>query len=621
MPSPAYSFGGRGIRRDLDSDGFAKLEPTPGPGSYILERSTGKQCNSRRITLPQTKFPVSSRAQAAKVFAGTTTLGFVCSPGPGAYRIESQIGVTSSDRSTAAFGRQRGEQRIERLRPSTTPGPGPGDYVNKQSSCRASTFGSAMRKSVVGDRQYPGPGMPVYSRPEGANASYAAQTSSLGMSASRPTSPAFSFAGREQTAPRKRVNTAELTSTPHSKRGASHRRSQRGENDLLSRAKMNANKYSWLTGRTDTCAATVRQMVQRSNEWRAPSFSFSRDLRFSDSIYMPHKPLARSTETPGPIYELNSRIDSPQYSFARDEMPESISRHCQTPGPGTYNIRLEHRMEAILSQVAYSKQNRPTSRPKTSHEMRQGNVSHKQMFQRARDDTHISHSVHNVSALDEQLAMLSATDASATALALGIKFGDIPTRPRSPAYSFGSGDREIRAKLYNAGDLNKEMAGKLSPGPQTADANMARMRTSQWRGAPNFSFGGNKVQRDQGVKPATDVGPAQFGRLDSIGTQTSSMLPTSPKFGFGSAARSNIDRQFAPYDPPPQIPSLPSAAADVPGPMYLSDKLGVSSIGRQLSSSKTTEPQCAFSKALRDKEAKLFMPQPSSPVNTANLRL
>ena len=44
--------------------------------------------DSRRTTATVSKFPVSDRNKAAKVFAGTPTLEFACSPGPGAYDVK-----------------------------------------------------------------------------------------------------------------------------------------------------------------------------------------------------------------------------------------------------------------------------------------------------------------------------------------------------------------------------------------------------------------------------------------------------------------------------------------------------------------------------------------------------
>lgn len=75
--SPSFSFGGRGVSRDPIH--CAKTLFVPGPGSYSAQGSTGTQLDSRHKSAAKSKFPVTDRTQAAKVFAGTATLDFVCS--------------------------------------------------------------------------------------------------------------------------------------------------------------------------------------------------------------------------------------------------------------------------------------------------------------------------------------------------------------------------------------------------------------------------------------------------------------------------------------------------------------------------------------------------------------
>ena len=135
---PAFSFGGRGVRRDATNGAGVKDAEVPGPGAYRLEGATGRQSNSRKASTPQQRFPATNRAQAAKVFSGNATLDFVCSPGPGAYDVASTLGRPPTAKASAAFGRKRGEERAERLRPATTGGPGPGEYSAKVSTSRVS---------------------------------------------------------------------------------------------------------------------------------------------------------------------------------------------------------------------------------------------------------------------------------------------------------------------------------------------------------------------------------------------------------------------------------------------------------------------------------------------------
>ena len=61
---------------------------------------------------------------------------------------------------------------------------------------------------------------------------------------------------------------------------------------------------------------------------------------------------------------------------------------------------------------------------------------------------------------------------------LGLKFGDIPTSPMAPSYSFGSGNREGRAKLFHGQD-ELSTSTTDSPGPNTAKSNMPYAVVSQ----------------------------------------------------------------------------------------------------------------------------------------------
>ena len=138
-----------------------------------------------------------------------------------------------------------------------------------------------------------------------------------------------------------------------------------------------------------------------------------------------------------------------------------------------------------------------------------------------------------------------ATSTIGLAEGFGLKFGDVPTRSTAPAFSFGSGNRQTRAKCYYTGDLNKEMSGRSSPGPVTALQDMAKDAVSNWDAPPNFSFGGKNVGRNKLLQQSCMVGPAQYGGVDAVGEQASSMCATAPIIGFGSAERRHIDFQRA----------------------------------------------------------------------------
>ena len=145
---------------------------------------------------------------------------------------------------------------------------------------------------------------------------------------------------------------------------------------------------------------------------------------------------------------------------------------------GAYNIRLEHRVEALLSEAESSMMLDANSLTQSMDE--DGNLA-----------PETSLGLPKSSTLSSQM-----TSVTATANELGLKFGDIPTAGTSPAFSFGTGDRQTRAKLYGVGDLNKEFAGKWSPGPVTAIRDMHDGRPK----SPEFSFGGRNTIRNQQLK-------------------------------------------------------------------------------------------------------------------------
>ena len=220
----------------------------------------------------------------------------------------------------------------------------------------------------------------------------------------------------------------------------------------------------------------------------------------------------------------DAEAQAPAYSFPRvsdGATTLSTPSNEKRPGPGAYNIRLEHRMEALLFEV--------------------GGICH--------DDSSSSSPRISPASFTAQLetesrdAPLSLCTVVGSANEFGLKFGDVPTHSTAPAFSFGSGDRQSRAKCYGTGDLNKEMSGRSSPGPITALQDMAKDSISTWDAPPNFSFGGKNVGRNKLLKSSCTMGPAQYGVVDSVGEQASSTCVSAPIVGFGSAERKKIDLQ------------------------------------------------------------------------------
>lgn len=195
----------------------------------------------------------------------------------------------------------------------------------------------------------------------------------------------------------------------------------------------------------------------------------------------------------------------------------------------------------------------------------------------------------------------------------GLKFGDVPARRTAPAFSFGSGDREGRARRYDCGELNKEMAGTASPGPGTASREMAercsRFHPKGWTTPHQHSFGGAHVPRNPVPRSSTDVGPAQFGPLHSTGEQASSTERTAPRPRFGTAPRAKIDLLYCPNDKPPHVPYGSSPHKETPASTLGVFEKGVSSFNKQLASAKPNSPDFSFGKSIRDRETKLYLPQ------------
>ena len=89
-------------------------------------------------------------------------------------------------------------------------------------------------------------------------------------------------------------------------------------------------KYDWLRGGSKQQTQKNRYQkavdgadMPRANEYsKQPAFAFGKDERFSDRIYIPHKPVVRSGTTPGPIYELPEGLG--QVRVTRQELDRTV---------------------------------------------------------------------------------------------------------------------------------------------------------------------------------------------------------------------------------------------------------------------------------------------------------
>ena len=83
----------RGLERTTTSSRWAASKVGVSSRRYQLALTAVRTlaADSRRATATISRFPVADRDAAAKVFAGTPTLEFVCSPGPGAYDVKRSV--------------------------------------------------------------------------------------------------------------------------------------------------------------------------------------------------------------------------------------------------------------------------------------------------------------------------------------------------------------------------------------------------------------------------------------------------------------------------------------------------------------------------------------------------
>ena len=183
------------------------------------------------------------------------------------------------------------------------------------SCCCGSLCGAGSSKREEFDHQYVGPGMPQVADSR-CHASYVGGGSTIGSQISRPSSPAFSFGKKTQVVLQARRPTAPRpNSTPSGQKGMG----EEGDDRPMSvpgRDRRKTVKYGWLRGGAKQQTQKNRYTkaidgadMPRANEYsKQPSFAFGKDERFSDRIYIPHKPVVRSGTTPGPIYELPESI-------------------------------------------------------------------------------------------------------------------------------------------------------------------------------------------------------------------------------------------------------------------------------------------------------------------------
>ena len=117
---------------------------------------------------------------------------------------------------------------------------------------------------------------------------------------------------------------------------------------------------------------------------------------------------------------------------------------------------------------------------------------------------------------------------------------------QEPRFSFGTGNRVGRAKMYSPGPMNKDMEGRDSPGPNTRVRRDGFGKTIVDGGTPVYSFGGKGVERNPVETPANIHGPASVGATAMFGKQSSSKNKTAARAKIGTATRGGASKVYAP---------------------------------------------------------------------------
>jgi len=138
----------------------------------------------------------------------------------------------------------------------------------------------------------------------------------------------------------------------------------------------------------------------------------------------------------------------------------------------------------------------------------------------------------------------------------------IKVKERAPTFNFGSSTRDDGAKAYmfrgdtsGTADPNAGNAGRGVPGPGTYAQDRHQTKTK----LPEYSFG---VKHKDLTKATTGViGPGAYDHKTQLGTQTSSMKPSSPAFGMGSASREKTGMVLSPGFSPVSLSKTPAPGA------------------------------------------------------------
>lgn len=147
----------------------------------------------------------------------------------------------------------------------------------------------------------------------------------------RPASPSFSFGGTPSPIASRKGKAGKMVSkVPASSPKAARPATSAGERESSNThipLVAKRNNYDWIYGNepgrctSKTSGGGYKKTLDGADMPRSSPFkkqaqySFGKDGRFSDKIYMAHKPKASRGQTPGPIYDIGSTIGADLKKF------------------------------------------------------------------------------------------------------------------------------------------------------------------------------------------------------------------------------------------------------------------------------------------------------------------
>jgi len=474
--TPTYSFGGKGVHRAAGKKGV----DVPGPGNYSATIALDRQVQSSKRTMTKIRFGTSTRDKEAKVYSGHATLDMVCSPGPAQYPIRSTLGT---DLPSFSFGpgdeievktkNMSKTKSAPALSTSQIKPPGPGAYNAKSSlgkqtvslkktapTCR---FSTADRNKY--SKQYSGVQGQMNTDEDNPGFGYAHNSSTFASQASskKTSAPAFSFGASAN------VDIRKPRPRNHGKTSSGQRRARTAPSNASRDKKGARDNYDWLyPARASRKMASDYEKkldgcdLTKSNEYqKAPAFGFGSGRRFNDSEYLPQNAIGNPS-SPGPVYVLPATLGDPASTFTgntssapsfsfpittvRTNPEVQRAEREQFPGPGAHNIQLSERVDAMLTEEAELDEE-DAIQDEIDRRVAQGGLT-------AEEAISLHAEIRNQVRI--QMGFTEKPDPFTQAGGLQaradhLKYGSHPTKKHSPNFSFGTGNRVGRAKMYSPG--------------------------------------------------------------------------------------------------------------------------------------------------------------------------